>query len=140
MCALGGAGIRLWGMFFSKKMMLLLADSLHAGGGLFRGPGAGGEGKKKVFLVEAGHEDQGISRNVDWDTPLMAAVMCDGNNDPIVRLLIERFERGIPWQNKAGLDAVRVSLSLFLSDFVPLFPSFFSLSLDLSFEKHLYPY
>ena len=39
----------------------------------------------------------------------MAAVTCDGN-DRIVRLLIEQFGPGIPWQNKAGLNAVRLTL------------------------------
>ena len=62
------------------------------------------------FLVDAGHEAEGISRNADWDTPLMAAVTCDGN-DGIVRLLIEQFETGIPWQNKTGLNAVSLALS-----------------------------
>lgn len=60
------------------------------------------------FLVDAGHEAEGISRNADWDTPLMAAVTCDGN-DGIVRLLIEQFETGIPWQNKTGLNALMVA-------------------------------
>ncbi len=63
----------------------------------------------KEYLIEAGHEAQGISRNADGNTPLMTAVAREAN-DGVVRLLIDRFERSISWRNKAALDAVIATL------------------------------
>lgn len=54
--------------------------------------------------MDAGHEDAEISRNTDWDTPLMVAAR-HGNVDVGI-LLAARFPRSIPVTNKSGLDAV----------------------------------
>jgi len=59
------------------------------------------------FLIDAGHENIGISRNSDGETPLMAAVQ-SGSAD-MVRLLAARFPRCIPWTNKDGLDAFQLA-------------------------------
>jgi hypothetical protein len=56
------------------------------------------------LLVDHGHDDSEISRNSDWDTPLMLAAR-HGNVDVGV-LLANRFPRSIPITNKLGLDAV----------------------------------
>lgn len=57
------------------------------------------------FLIDAGHEDDGISRNANWDTPLHLAVETSGE---VAELLATRFSRCIPWKNKQGADAVRL--------------------------------
>jgi hypothetical protein len=57
------------------------------------------------FLIEQGHEDEGISRNNDFETPLMLASAA-GKEDMGVTLA-KRFPECIPWHDKAGLDAVR---------------------------------
>ena len=57
--------------------------------------------------MDAGHEDEGISRNADWDTPLMLAAEA---HPEVAELLAERFERCVTWTNKRGVDAVRVAL------------------------------
>ncbi|KAF2101762.1 ankyrin [Rhizodiscina lignyota] len=59
------------------------------------------------YLIEAGHEDQGISRNVDWDTPLMIAA-AHGRVE-VGLLLINRFPRCVPWANQEGMDALMLS-------------------------------
>jgi len=58
-----------------------------------------------MFLIDAGHEDGGISRNANWDTPLHLAVE---TSEEVAELLATRFSRCIPWKNKQGADAVRV--------------------------------
>ncbi|KAL9613245.1 MAG: hypothetical protein Q9167_002205 [Letrouitia subvulpina] len=60
------------------------------------------------FLIDAGHEDAGISRNGNWDTPLHLAVE---TSIPVAVLLATRFPRCIPWRNKQGADAVWRDLS-----------------------------
>ncbi|KAI9884938.1 MAG: hypothetical protein M1823_003285 [Watsoniomyces obsoletus] len=60
------------------------------------------------YLIQAGHEAQGISRNADWDTPLMAAVS-KANNERMVRLLVQHFERIIRWKNKDEVDALMLA-------------------------------
>ncbi|KAF2455374.1 ankyrin repeat-containing domain protein [Lineolata rhizophorae] len=59
------------------------------------------------FLIDAGHEDDGISRNTDWDTPLHIAAAT--RNDKVGILLINRFPRCVPWPNKQGLDALMLA-------------------------------
>jgi len=60
------------------------------------------------FLIDAGHEDGGISKNADWETPLHLAVE---TSEGVAELLATRFPRCIPWKNKQGADAVRFALS-----------------------------
>ncbi|KAI9801682.1 MAG: 26S proteasome non-ATPase regulatory subunit [Piccolia ochrophora] len=60
-----------------------------------------------AFLIDIGHEDTGISRNVEGDTPLMAA--CDGGHEAVVRLLLQQFARCVSWKNKAGMDALMLA-------------------------------
>lgn len=59
---------------------------------------------KQEFLIGAGHEDDMISVNSDWETPLMVAAMAGKEDVGIV--LAKCFPECIPLQNKAGLDAV----------------------------------
>lgn len=73
------------------------------------------------LLLDAGHENGDISRNANWDTPLMVAAR--NGKVEVGILLISRFPRCIPWTNKAGLDAVcRTFYTHFksLADFVYL--------------------
>ena len=56
------------------------------------------------FLVDAGHEDGSISRNNDSETPLMFAATAGREETGVY--LAKRFPECIPWENKAGLDAV----------------------------------
>jgi hypothetical protein len=63
--------------------------------------------REQAFLIDAGHEDAGISRNADWDTPLMLA--CADSRLEVAKLLITHFPRCIPWTNKAGLDALMIA-------------------------------
>ena len=72
-----------------------------------------------LFLIDAGHEDAGISRNGSMDTPLHVAVECKegkerpgegkvgGEGERVAELLARRFTRCIGWRNGAGVDAVR---------------------------------
>lgn len=55
------------------------------------------------FLIDAGHEDDGISKNANWDTPLLLAVE---TSEAVATLLATRFPRCIPWKNKQGADSV----------------------------------
>lgn len=57
------------------------------------------------FLIDAGHENTGISRNSEWDTPLMLAAT--HGKEFVGLLLINRFPRCVPWTNQDGMDAVR---------------------------------
>ncbi|KAL8674486.1 MAG: hypothetical protein Q9168_001078 [Polycauliona sp. 1 TL-2023] len=56
------------------------------------------------LLVDLGHEDVAMSRNVSWDTPLHLAVE---TSVPIAAFLATRFPQCIPWKNKQGADVVR---------------------------------
>lgn len=56
------------------------------------------------FLIEQGHEDGMISRNSDFETPLMLAAMA--GKEEVGVMLAKRFPECITWKNKAGLDAV----------------------------------
>jgi ankyrin repeat protein len=56
-------------------------------------------------LIEAGHDDESLSRNNDGETPLMFAAAA-GREEAGV-MLAKRFPECIPWANKAGLDAVQ---------------------------------
>ncbi|KAF2834792.1 ankyrin [Patellaria atrata CBS 101060] len=77
------------------------------------------------FLITAGHEDDGISRNTDWSTALMLAA--ENKQLETGKLLIERFPRCIPWTNKEGLDA----LSLSALHTPPLLPPLLSSSIPV---------
>ncbi|EKG17869.1 Zinc finger Zim17-type [Macrophomina phaseolina MS6] len=57
-----------------------------------------------AFLIDAGHENDGITRNTDHDTPLMLAAAC-GQVDLGI-LLIARFPQCVPYVNINGMDAV----------------------------------
>ncbi|OCK81216.1 ankyrin [Lepidopterella palustris CBS 459.81] len=59
------------------------------------------------FLIEAGHEDEGVSRNGDWETPLMLAA-ANGRAEVGV-LLCKRFPECVGWGDKGGLDALMLS-------------------------------
>ncbi|KZF21791.1 ankyrin [Xylona heveae TC161] len=56
-----------------------------------------------TYLVEAGHENGGISRNADWDTPLMLA--CEAHPH-LAAMLAKKFPGSINWRNKRGVDAM----------------------------------
>ena len=64
---------------------------------------AGGSVCVQEFLIDAGHEDEGISKNANWDTPLSLAVE---TSEAVATLLATRFPRCIPWKNKQGADTV----------------------------------
>lgn len=57
------------------------------------------------FLIEVGHEADGISRNGDFDTPLHVAVE---SSEAVAKLLAQRFPRCIAFRNKGGADPVRL--------------------------------
>jgi len=59
------------------------------------------------LLLNAGHEANEISRNADWDTPLMIAAQ-HGHVD-VGKLLIDRCSRSIPLTNRKGLDALAIA-------------------------------
>ncbi|KAF2196066.1 ankyrin [Delitschia confertaspora ATCC 74209] len=59
------------------------------------------------FLIESGHEDEGISRNNDWDTPLMLAAAA-GKGD-VGLLLMKRFPECLAWTNRLGMDALMLA-------------------------------
>ncbi|KAF1916423.1 ankyrin repeat-containing domain protein [Ampelomyces quisqualis] len=59
------------------------------------------------FLIDKGHEDEMISRNNDFETPLMLAAAA-GKEDMGV-MLAKRFPRCIPWRDRAGLDALMLA-------------------------------
>lgn len=58
------------------------------------------------FLIDAGHEDDGISKNANWDTPLLLAVE---TSEAVATLLATRFPRSIPWKNKQGADSLMLT-------------------------------
>jgi len=58
------------------------------------------------YLIGAGHEDDSISRNADWDTPLHLAVE---KSEAVAALLATSFPRCIPWKNKQGADALMLT-------------------------------
>ncbi|MCJ1314457.1 hypothetical protein MMC25_008139, partial [Agyrium rufum] len=58
------------------------------------------------FLIDAGHEDDGISRNDNRDTPLTLAVKA---NEELAQSIAERFPRCIDWRNKQGADALMLA-------------------------------
>ncbi|XPS74210.1 Target of rapamycin complex 2 subunit avo2 [Ascochyta lentis] len=59
------------------------------------------------FLIDAGHEDDSVSRNNDFETPLMFAAMAGKEETGV--MLAKRFPECILWVNKAGLDALMLS-------------------------------
>ncbi|KAF5849498.1 hypothetical protein GGP41_006345 [Bipolaris sorokiniana] len=59
------------------------------------------------FLVDAGHEDGMISRNNDWETPLMLAAMAGKEECGVY--LAKRFPECVSWKNKTGLDALMLA-------------------------------
>ncbi|KAF2763921.1 ankyrin [Teratosphaeria nubilosa] len=63
-----------------------------------------------TYLVDAGHEDVEISRNMDNDTPLHLAAK-DGHVE-VGQYLAETFPRGIGWVNKLGIDVLGIASSV----------------------------
>lgn len=62
------------------------------------------------FLVQAGHERDGISRNYDGQTPLMVAcASTDENADDVVFYLAGEFERCVEWRDKNGMTALMMA-------------------------------
>ncbi|KAF1848213.1 ankyrin [Cucurbitaria berberidis CBS 394.84] len=59
------------------------------------------------FLIDQGHEEGMISRNNEFETPLMLAAMA-GKEDVGV-MLAKRFPECITWRNKGGVDALMLS-------------------------------
>ncbi|KNG44350.1 26s proteasome non-atpase regulatory subunit 3 [Stemphylium lycopersici] len=59
------------------------------------------------YLVDVGHEDGMISRNNDWETPLMLAAMSGKEECGVY--LAKRFPECVGWKNKAGLDALMLA-------------------------------
>lgn len=76
--------------------------------------------RNQEFLIDAGHEDGSVSRNNDFETPLMFAAMAGKEETGV--MLAKRFPECIPWENRAGLDAVRTLPAHCLPD-APLTPS-----------------
>ncbi|KAK6524605.1 hypothetical protein TWF281_011508 [Arthrobotrys megalospora] len=63
-----------------------------------------------TFLVQSGHEDDGISRNYEGQTPLMVASGCtDGDADDVVFYLAGEFERCVGWRDKSGMNALMIA-------------------------------
>ncbi|MCJ1274048.1 hypothetical protein MMC21_001842 [Puttea exsequens] len=58
------------------------------------------------FLITAGHEDHGISLNINRDTPLLIAVQ---NSPMCATTLATHFPRCIPWKNRQGADALMLT-------------------------------
>ncbi|KAF2147436.1 uncharacterized protein K452DRAFT_293858 [Aplosporella prunicola CBS 121167] len=71
-----------------------------------------------AFLVDAGHESEGISRNTDHDTPLIMAAKA-GRVD-VGMLLIARFPRAVPYVNLRGMDALMASAQNGTHNLIPL--------------------
>jgi ankyrin repeat protein len=59
------------------------------------------------YLVDAGHEDGMISRNNDWETPLMLAASAGKEECGVY--LAKRFPEAVEWKNKSGLDALMLA-------------------------------
>lgn len=59
------------------------------------------------FLIEAGHDESEISRNIDHDTPLMLAAQ--HGHVEVGKMLIEAFPRCIPLVNRTGQDALAIA-------------------------------
>ncbi|KAK6506350.1 hypothetical protein TWF506_011266 [Arthrobotrys conoides] len=63
-----------------------------------------------TFLVQAGHEKEGVSRNYDGQTPLMVASGSnDENADDVVFYLAGEFEGCVEWRDKSGLTALSIA-------------------------------
>ncbi|KAH0538500.1 hypothetical protein FGG08_004887 [Glutinoglossum americanum] len=60
-----------------------------------------------AFLIEAGHEDEGFSRNANGDTALMFA--SSAGHEEIVDLIASRFPDIVSVRNKAGLTALMLA-------------------------------
>jgi hypothetical protein len=59
------------------------------------------------YLIDSGHESEIISRNNDWETPLMLA--CAAGKEECGVMLCRRFPECVSWKNKAGLDALMLA-------------------------------
>jgi ankyrin repeat protein len=70
------------------------------------------------FLIDSGHENPGISRNTDWETPLMVAAAA--GQAEVGLLLVNRFPESIPYVNTLGQDALMFSSR---SGTLPLLPA-----------------
>ncbi|KAK6497719.1 hypothetical protein TWF481_012122 [Arthrobotrys musiformis] len=62
------------------------------------------------YLVQAGHEKDGVSRNYEGQTPLMVASGSgDGDADDVVFYLAGEFERCVGWRDKNGMTALMMA-------------------------------
>ncbi|KAJ4303773.1 Target of rapamycin complex 2 subunit avo2 [Kalmusia sp. IMI 367209] len=61
----------------------------------------------QAFLIEAGHEDEALSRNGDLETPLMLAATA--GKEEVAVLLAKKFPACIAWRDKNGLDALMLT-------------------------------
>jgi ankyrin repeat protein len=59
------------------------------------------------YLIDCGHESSMISRNNDWETPLMLA--CAAGKEECGVMLCRKFPECVSWKNKSGLDALMLS-------------------------------
>ncbi|KAF1979947.1 ankyrin [Bimuria novae-zelandiae CBS 107.79] len=59
------------------------------------------------FLIDAGHEDEIVSRNKELETPLMLAA--GAGKEEVAVVLAKRFPGCIGWQNRGGLDALMLA-------------------------------
>ncbi|PNS21698.1 hypothetical protein CAC42_1552 [Sphaceloma murrayae] len=69
-------------------------------------------------LLDAGHDDDEISQNTGWNTPLMLAM--EKGHVNVGELLVKRCARSIQWTNKRGMDALSIAASVPSS--APLLP------------------
>lgn len=84
-----------------------------------------------AFLIDIGHENDGISRNTDHDTPLMLAAA--NEQVEVGKLLIARFPQCVPYTNKNGMDAL---MQASLHGASALLPTLFSAPYPCSPHAH----
>ncbi|KAK8178716.1 ankyrin repeat-containing domain protein, partial [Phyllosticta citribraziliensis] len=84
-----------------------------------------------AFLIDIGHENDGISRNTDHDTPLMLAAAHE--QVEVGKLLIARFPQCVPYTNNNGMDAL---MQASLHGASALLPTLFSAPYPCSPHAH----
>jgi len=83
------------------------------------------------LLIDAGHEDEGISLNSDYETPLMLA--CAAGHVDVGALLIQAFPRCIAWVDCRGMDALMLASR---NGTLPLLPLLLNASPPASTTAH----
>ncbi|KAF3908010.1 Espin [Orbilia brochopaga] len=64
----------------------------------------------QAFLCISGHEDNGISRNYEGQTPLMvAAASLHPSADDVVFYLANEFDKCVNWRDKSGMSALMLA-------------------------------